>query len=683
MPTKKQKGAKNGPGKTLESFENPHPERDYIIEIETPEFTCVCPKTGQPDFATIQIEYVPDKTCIELKSLKLYYWSYRDEGAFHEKVTNTILDDLVAAIGPRYLHVNAIFNVRGGVYTTIQAEYRQPGWQPLPPAPDHLPREKQDFPGDRTDHGVKKEPGVTQASKARPAETSVQTPEQTAKKAADKAVATRRQRFPMLGRARHKAPDAPPETAPEITPASPAQELPPDPEQRLAPGHQHTETLTMPPTEGLFVRDNPVYLGIDLGTTGCRIVAVNASGHQITQAESPIASPARRDNQVTQDPDQWWQAVSACLDNIFQVVEPKQIHSIAVDGTSNTILLCDKRGVPVTTGLMYNDSRAQAEAALIAKVADKNSGAHGGSSSLSKLLWLQNKQLAKKAAYVLHQSDWITGKFMGAWGHTDHNNALKLGFNPETLNWPDWFSALKVETRLLPEVTAPGEDLGTISPEIAMSFGMANDTNVVAGTTDGTAAFLAAGATTPGHGVTSLGSTLVIKLLSKKPVFSPEHGVYSHRLGNQWLAGGASNSGGAVLLQYFKPEQMTEMTQMLDPGNLTGLDYYPLPAVGERFPVNDPDMVARLEPLPSDSVTFFQAMLEGIANIEAQGYRLLADLGAPKVAEIRTTGGGSHNQPWQRIRENITGAKMAPANSDLSAYGTALLALGIIKERFQ
>ena len=678
MPTKKQKGAKNGPGKTLESFENPHPERDYIIEIETPEFTCLCPKTGQPDFATIQIEYVPDKACIELKSLKLYYWSYRDEGAFHEKVTNTILDDLVAAIAPRYLHISAIFNVRGGVYTTIQAEYRRPGWQPLPPAPDHLPREKQDFPDDRLDQEVKQGPEVNQASAARPA-AAAQAPEQAAQKAADKSVSTRRQRFPMLGRARQKTPVSPPEAMPEIRPAPPAPDLPPDPEQQT----QGPETLDVPPPEEVFARDNPVYLGIDLGTTGCRIVAVDYSGNQITQAESPIASPARRDNQVTQDPDQWWQAVSACLDNIFQVVEPKQIHSIAVDGTSNTILLCDKQGVPVTTGLMYNDSRAQAEAALIAKTADKNSGAHGSSSSLSKLLWLQTRQLDKKSAYVLHQSDWITGRLMGSWGHTDHNNALKLGFNPETLNWPDWFSALKVETRLLPEVTAPGEELGTISQEIAMSFGMANDTIVVAGTTDGTAAFLAAGATMPGHGVTSLGSTLVIKLLSEKPVFSPEHGVYSHRLGNQWLAGGASNSGGAVLLQYFKPEQMIEMTQMLDPENLTGLDYYPLPAVGERFPVNDPDLVARLEPLPSDSVTFFQAMLEGIANIEAQGYKLLADLGAPKVAEVRTTGGGSHNKPWQRIRENIIGAKMIPANSDLSAYGTALLALGIIKERFQ
>ncbi|NNF95395.1 MAG: NADPH-dependent 7-cyano-7-deazaguanine reductase QueF [Halobacteria archaeon] len=117
------------PSKQLETFDNPMPERDYTIRIEVPEFTCLCPKTGQPDFATLYLEYVPDQRCVELKSLKLYVWSYRDEGAFHEKVTNTILDDLVAATSPRFMRLTAKFNVRGGIYTSVVAEHRQPGWQ--------------------------------------------------------------------------------------------------------------------------------------------------------------------------------------------------------------------------------------------------------------------------------------------------------------------------------------------------------------------------------------------------------------------------------------------------------------------------------------------------------------------------------------------------------------------------
>lgn len=119
--------------KELETFPNPTPERDYTIRIRVPEFTCLCPKTGQPDFATLHIEYVPDQRCVELKSLKLYVWSYRNEGAFHEAVTNRILNDLAAACAPRFMRLSAEFNVRGGIYTTVVAEHRNPVWTAPPP----------------------------------------------------------------------------------------------------------------------------------------------------------------------------------------------------------------------------------------------------------------------------------------------------------------------------------------------------------------------------------------------------------------------------------------------------------------------------------------------------------------------------------------------------------------------
>jgi len=115
--------------KTLETFDNPHPGRDYTIRIRMPEFTCLCPKTGQPDFAVLDLEYVPEAKCVELKSLKLFIWSFRDEGAFHEDATNRILDTLVSVCEPRFMRLTAEFNVRGGVYTTVVAEHRAPGWQ--------------------------------------------------------------------------------------------------------------------------------------------------------------------------------------------------------------------------------------------------------------------------------------------------------------------------------------------------------------------------------------------------------------------------------------------------------------------------------------------------------------------------------------------------------------------------
>lgn len=116
------------PSRELETFPNPLPERDYTIRVKIPEFTCLCPKTGQPDFAILHLEYVPNQICVELKSLKLYIWSYRDQGAFHEAVTNQILDDLVLACHPRFMRLTAEFNVRGGLYTTVVTEYRQPHW---------------------------------------------------------------------------------------------------------------------------------------------------------------------------------------------------------------------------------------------------------------------------------------------------------------------------------------------------------------------------------------------------------------------------------------------------------------------------------------------------------------------------------------------------------------------------
>ena len=120
------------PSSSLETFPNPESSRDYLIHMEIPEFTCLCPKTGQPDFATLLLDYVPDKTCVELKSLKLYVWSYRDQGAFHEAVTNRILDDLAGATRPRFMRLTARFYVRGGIFTTVVAEHRKKGWKPLP-----------------------------------------------------------------------------------------------------------------------------------------------------------------------------------------------------------------------------------------------------------------------------------------------------------------------------------------------------------------------------------------------------------------------------------------------------------------------------------------------------------------------------------------------------------------------
>lgn len=426
-----------------------------------------------------------------------------------------------------------------------------------------------------------------------------------------------------------------------------------------------------------------IYLGIDFGTTGCRVVAID-DGHEIVgQAAVALPPSLQLGDRATQDPTQWWIALAACLQDLLTRIDGRRVKRLAVDGTSGTLLLCDKQGNPVAPALMYDDRRATAEAGRIARVADAACGAQGTSGSLAKLLWLQSSERRHRAAHALHQADWISNRLTGRFGHSDYNNCLKLGYDAPGTRWPEWFGELPIDPALLPQVHAPGEILGTLAPEVARANGLPPATEVAAGTTDGVAAFLAAGATAPGDGVTSLGTTLVLKLLSAQPVFSAEHGVYSHRLGARWLAGGASNSGGAVLLRYFNEEQLRELTPRLDPEHPTGLDYYPLPGVGERFPVNDPAMKPRLSPRPGDSVKFLQGMLEGVAQIEARGYVLLASLGAPTLARAWTTGGGSRNPAWTRIRERALGLRLRGAKSEHAAYGAALLAAGIVKEKFQ
>jgi sugar (pentulose or hexulose) kinase len=203
---------------------------------------------------------------------------------------------------------------------------------------------------------------------------------------------------------------------------------------------------------------------------------------------------------------------------------------------------------------------------------------------------------------------------------------------------------------------------------------LADDTQVMAGTTDSVAAAIASSIEQPGDAMTSLGSTLVLKIVSERPVASAEHGVYTHRLGQRWLAGGASNTGGAVLASFFTPPAIERLSRDLDAAPPSGLDYYPLLGPCERFPVNDPRLAPRLEPRPADDRLFLQGLLESIARIERDGYRLLESLGAPYPRSVCTTGGGAVNEAWRRIRERVLGVPVTHAPASEAAFGSAVLA---------
>jgi sugar (pentulose or hexulose) kinase len=421
-------------------------------------------------------------------------------------------------------------------------------------------------------------------------------------------------------------------------------------------------------------RRGPLFLGIDMGTSGCRACVVDEAGRPALTLHTGVREPLRRGAGVEQAATIWWTAVDTLMSRLATRIPARSIAAISVDGTSGTLLLCAADGQPLAPALMYNDARAVRQADLIAATAPPASGAQGVGSSLSKLIYLLDTTAPDGVRHALQQADWLTGRLCGRFGVSDENNALKLGYDPERRCWPQWLNRLGVPPELLPRVYPAGTVVGTLLPSLAASWGMSEKVRIVTGTTDSTAGVIATGARC-GEAVTSLGSTLVMKVLAPRPVFAPEYGVYSHRLGDLWIVGGASNSGGAVLRSFFSTQELSRLDAALNPDSPTGLDYYPLPAPGERFPANDPRLQPRLSPRPADRAVFLQAMLEGMARIEQQGYRLLARLGTPAPRRVLTIGGGAANRAWTRIRSRLLEIPVLPAGQREAAYGAALLAM--------
>jgi hypothetical protein len=412
-------------------------------------------------------------------------------------------------------------------------------------------------------------------------------------------------------------------------------------------------------------------LGIDIGTSGVRAVAIDRAGKIVADTSQPMTLPVLEVGQIAQDPHVWWQALETALDLLLAKIAPNEVEAIAVDGTSGTILPVDEAGKPLGLALMYNDPSAAELAKGLAAHAPPHTAALGATSPLARALTFKDIKGLKR---ILHQADWIAGKFCGRFDTSDENNALKTGYDPLARDWPDWIGKAGLDLALLPNVVPAGTKIGDVSAETAERFRLPQSAAVVAGTTDGCAAFLATGANEGGDGVTSLGTTLTIKLLSDKPVFAPQYGIYSHRIGERWLAGGASNTGGAALQKFFTRTRMAELEPRLDPAKPTGLDYYPLPHAGERFPINDPNHAPKVDPRPADDAIFFQGLLEGIAKIEALGYRHLGELGASPLKRLRTVGGGAGNAAWSEIRKRALGVPFAGAMSQETAAGTARLA---------
>ncbi len=415
------------------------------------------------------------------------------------------------------------------------------------------------------------------------------------------------------------------------------------------------------------------FLGIDFGTSGVRAIAIDTNGQ--------IVAIARGDYEI-RDCESWkntlYEIIASLPINIRQ-----NIKRILIDGTSATVLICDRHGKVISDPMIYSDACPPEILAKVKAIAPPQHLVCSATSSFAKLITLwQAVNKSNQETYFLHQADWLSYLLHGRLGVSDYHNALKLGYALQPLRYPDWLKtwALKNPHLVLPEVFAPSTNIGLIQTAIASKLNLPLDCAIAAGTTDSNAAFFAAvGSPELGTAVTSLGSTMVLKILSDRSINNSEYGIYSHRfdhpnLGCLWLVGGASNVGGAVLRQFFSDHELQVLSDRIDPHISSPLDYYPLPKIGDRFPINDPHLIPRLEPRPDNPIEFLHGLLESMAKIEARGYALLQELGASPIQKIYTAGGGAKNQAWTKIRDCYLRVPMQESIQTEAAYGAALLA---------
>lgn len=411
-----------------------------------------------------------------------------------------------------------------------------------------------------------------------------------------------------------------------------------------------------------------LFAGIDIGTSGVRAVCTDSS-------MAICASASVTFNEIggqRRDPNRWTAAVQKVLGEITETVPGGAIKAVSIDGTSGTLICTDAQSRPLGMAMMYNDvCEDQSVLDKITAVAPRNTAAHGASSGLAKAIVLARTYGCVR---IQHEADWIASCLSGSPGISDQNNALKTGYDPVSQSWPAWIDDTGLDRALLPRVLQAGEPITSANGWLARLAGLDENVLVVAGTTDGCASFLATGAASPGDCVTVLGSTLTLKLLSNTPIYAPEFGIYSHRIGDLWLAGGASNTGGRVLEHFFSPTQLNELSSSIDADIKSGLDYYPLLTPGERFPINDINLEPRLQPRPASDGLFLQGMLEGIAAVEKLAYDRLVQLGAPQPQSIRTVGGGAGNDAWTAIRKSHLQVPFLECLSTLAATGAAVLA---------
>ncbi len=411
-----------------------------------------------------------------------------------------------------------------------------------------------------------------------------------------------------------------------------------------------------------------VCIGLDVGTGSARALAVAADGTVVGRGAHPLHS-RREAGRHEQDPASWWEAVAAACRAALDGVPAERVAGVATCTTSGTIVLVDAEGRPHGPALMYDDGRAAAQARRLELPT---------SWALPKLHWLleeEERTAGTEGLRLAHQADVITRALAGHAVPADSSHALKSGYDAARGDWPPDLARERGE--LLPQVVAPGTQLGEVCPSAAAQAGLPQGTPIIAGMTDGCAAQIAAGALRPGDVSSVLGTTLVLKGSAHDRIEDRVQGVYSHRAPDHdggWLPGGASSSGAGVLTATFPGRDLDALGEQAAAHERTRVLSYPLVSRGERFPFAAPAAEAFTIGEPAGDAERAAALLQGLALVERLCFEQLAALGAPTGGELSLTGGATRNRRWCQLRADALGRPARLPERTESAFGMAILA---------
>ena len=422
-----------------------------------------------------------------------------------------------------------------------------------------------------------------------------------------------------------------------------------------------------------------VVLGIDLGTGGARALAATAQGDVLAEAQIAVADSLADGTRHEQDPQEWWRAVSSAVESVLEKLGggPRgAIAGVAVTSTSGSLVLADSSGQPVRPAILYDDSRGAPEAEELNRHLPQDSAQFNSSFSLIKAAWVRREEPAlwDRTRFLLHPADWLTGKLTGQFGITDESNALKLGYDSETESWGPAIALAGIPAEMLPRVVRPGNSVGAVSKQAGEESGLPPGTPVLAGATDGMASLIASGASEPGNANTTLGTTIVWKVLSEtKPRLT--EGMYCHRHpGGLWAPGAASNSGPGSLRVEDASIAPAEMDRLAAEHLPSSHLCYVLRSKGERFPFLNPDAQTFFEGHAASPGEFRAAQLQSLAFVERWGYERLHECGVVVGKQVFSTGSAAASAVLSPLRANVLKREIIHCRHANSAYGAAILA---------